>query len=280
MFKYNDYGKSFQQEAPEFWRRAVHFARTGENPPDQPYQVEIHPLSRRTHICHLRCADCHGRFLQRGEGLDSNNYAILLRDLKALQVPSIVLSGAYSDPTMNDAMLWGILDNLRGTWPVKLHTFGINLNPLLRRKIIETALAAPEGGSYLTISKLTVDPEVYQALCHPMQNPELVLQEEEENLKALFRETESLPEKKLNVRINCRLTKINSHREQLVALLAWVKAYSPLVSVRFTTDYFPTLAPEDYRDYFYRELFVGAAEAEGMFQDALEKSYFPRDRAS
>jgi len=225
-YKHNSYASEFAARCVEHWKAII----DGRIPP-APYQVEIHP----TAACPLRCVDCHGQHLRGSftKPLPMELLTTLLSDISQMGTKSVVYSGVYSDPAADESRLAALLATGADRWGVKLHTSGLLLTPLVRTAAIDLA----DFDSYLSISKMTVDPLIYAKLCRPIGDPESALAKEQENLAALFHELRP----PLTVSFNCRVNRITA--PGLPNLLRWFQDNSPLlIRLRFTADYKPTLA--------------------------------------
>jgi hypothetical protein len=198
-----------------------------------------------------------------------------LDDLEEMDVQSVVLSGAYSDPSTDEQLLISVLDRAGPRWGVKLHTYGLGLTPAVRAAILRAAEAGP-AGSYVTISRVTMDPAVYQRMCRPVGDPTTLLQRDTDNVAALFSENTTHPDQ-LVVRLNCRLTQLNRDPSDV---LRWLMRVSDSASIRFTPDYVPTLATEHYAQRFIREVYLAPDAAEAAVEAAIAATDFPRARAS
>jgi len=279
-YQYNDYAREFRQRSQPYWATALDFAAGSGPAPKQPYQVEIHPQLEGAPVCLLRCIDCHGQFQRRKGGLSAQAYYQLLEDLQIMGVPSVVYSGIYSDPTTDSDLLCELLRRGGPHWGVKLHTYGLGLNEDLCRAIVFAATVGPPRSSYLTISKVTTDPQVYQEMCRPTIDPEVALAREEANLRRLFTINQEA-HAPLTVHLNCRVTQANGSPEQLANLLLWLRTTPPWVQLRFTPDYVPTGASSAYCEKFMRTVYLDGPTVLHRLRDAtLQTNLNPTSRIS
>lgn len=270
MYRHSDYVAEFRDRSGEWWKRAVAFARGEGPPPKSPYQVELHLSPTSGPQCRLRCIDCHGQFLRRGSGMDRSCWLQLLEDLDSMRVPSVVLSGNYSDPAADQSLLIEVLK--RSVWGVKLHTYGIDLTDQLSRSILAAAFNDPD--SYVSLSKVTTDPEVHALMCRPHYDSAAnMLRYEEANLVRFFNLARSF-DWPLSISINCRLTRINGTQSSISGMLGWLESVPSQVKLRFTTDYIPTSAEESYRNKFNDEIYLDAKSATLAILSAIEQTGF------
>lgn len=282
-YRYDDYAGEFKARAKPYWEAAVAFLQGKGGPPLCPYQVEIHLKEKDAPVCLLRCADCHGQFLRSNQGLSLPTYLELLYDLQELGVPSIVLSGAYSDPTTDQHLLLRVLQTIACLWPVKLHTYCLGLTEKIQLAILRAAWHDQTKSSYVTLSKVTMSPHVYYEMCHPSISPDDALGMEDRNARSFLERCHASNNENdhvITVRFNCRLTKINSLPRHLADLLRWVKDLPLPVPIRFTTDFPPNHAPSYYQQKFRDEIYLGPEDALGRIKKAVEDSDFPWDRVS
>ena len=261
-YAHNDYASEFKRRAGPLWDAAVAYAAGRGEPPKRPYQVELHLASDGAkHSCLLRCVDCHGQFLRRAGGAPRGVWLSLLEQLRNMGVPSVVYSGAYSDPTMDEELLAEMLLWGGKEWGVKLHCYGLSLSSLVAESISTAAVQGLPQESYVTVSKTAVDPDVYDRLCRPYNmTAEHALRLEEEGLRRLFDAMERTGWT-ARVSLNCRLTQINAERQHLADLLRWFSGTPEQVRLRFTTDYRPTRATDEYLRRFGAEVYISPEEA-------------------
>jgi hypothetical protein len=280
-YAHGDYAGEFKKRAGVLWDAAVNYAATGTDPPTRPYQVELHLAGEREKgCCLLRCVDCHGQFLRRQTGMPRRDWLRLLHDLRWLGVPSIVYAGAYSDPCLDEELLAECLLFGAELWGVKLHCYGLSLSPIVAESVATAALRPGTPDNYVTVSKVTTSPDVYDRMCRPYNmTPEHALRQEEEGLARLFdaMERTGWP---CAVTLNCRLTKINAGRYDLADLLRWFKTTPARVRMRFTTDYTPSKATPQYLAKFSARIYLSPEEASHRLWKALAESGCPMDRVS
>jgi len=272
-YQYDDYAEEFKKRAPGHWAAAVAYARKDGPPPVRPYQVEIHPRSQGR-LCWMRCVDCHGQFQRSSEGVEPRRWLTLLGDLEAMGVPSVVYSGAYTDPAADEDLICSLLRQGAKRWGVKLHTCGLALTDKVIDSVVYASLQGPLD-SYINLSKVAADERVFGRMCWPSGT----LDRENRWLLKLFRAAED-SKAPLVIRLNCRLTRFNGHPEHLMRLMSWLAGASDTVTIRFTTDYLPTLAPRSYQEWFDRDLYLPYPEASEAVGLALDRSKFPKDRVS
>lgn len=268
-YQYDKYADEFRRRAGPLWQAAIDYSLgTSSKRPVCPYQVEIHLHSENSPLCLLRCVDCHGRFQRVRGGMRKALWLKLIDDLAGMDVPSLVISGAYSDPTTDESLLISVLKQQPKKYGIKLHTYGLSLTPRLQRAIRQAASIGPDGESYVTLSKVTRGATAYQAMCRPIKHtPDEALQLEEKRIASL---TQMAADSNLVVRLNCRLTKINSDPFQIRDLLRWMFGVSSLLFIRFTTDYIPTLAPANYRAHFVRDIYLPPQAASELIEQAID----------
>lgn len=279
-YRHDDYAGEFRRRNPQDWQRVVAFARGQGPPPERPHQVEIHPSLEGEPPCRMRCVDCHGQFMRRADGLPWGVYEDLLDDLWKMGVPSLVLSGAYSDPTVNEGLLLRILGRTGGTWGVKLHCYGYGLDRELREAIVRAAQEDSTKESYVTISKVTTNSYVYQRMCHPPPPALDSLDREQENLEEFFNLVER-SRSNLTVRINCRVTQINGDPRHLAELLRWFDDTPDRVTLRFTSDFVPSHSTPEFRSRFLDDVYMSPGIARQSLHTAVDLARFTRlDRIS
>jgi hypothetical protein len=278
-YQHNDYASEFRQRSRGYWDAVSAYVRGNGPPPCRPYQVEVHPALLGSPICLQRCVDCHGQFHREYGSLARQHYDRLIDNLIEMRVPSVVLSGTYSDPSTNADLLCHFLQEGGPHWGVKLHTYGLGLTPAVRQAIVAAALASPTSGSYVTISKCTHDLLTYVDLCRPVWGMNPGIKAEEGNIISLC-ELAAECNTPLTIRLNCRVTRINGNATQLTHLLQWMQCLPNTVGIRFTTDYMPSSAPETYRKWFLTHVYVDAAEAERAIKAATKASHIDPSRVS
>ena len=278
-FYWGDYAAEFIKRAPSYWIRALQFAQGVGPPPDRPYQVEIHPVMQGSSVCWLRCVDCHGQFQRSYDSAPAELFLKLVDELAVMGVPSVVLSGLYSDPTTDKSLLTALLNKGGSYWGVKLHTYGLGLSSEVQKSIIRAAELDPFHDSYVAITKLTTDPVVYKEMCGVGSRAASLLLQEQDNLAQFFDLVESV-DSELSVRINCRVTKLNGDVEHLADLLRWVGSVSRRVAVRFTTDYLPSLASDEYKQWFFNSVFLPVLEVKNRVLSAASRAGFDSKRIS
>ncbi len=279
-YNHNDYASEFKKRASDYWYRAVQYAKGNGSPPERPYQVEIHPVPDGSPVCSLRCVDCHGQFQRRNDATAPYAlYVQLIDDLIGMEVPSVCFSGIYSDPTSSPELLCELLNRGGSHWGVKLHTYGIGVNSILQDCIIKAAEDDPNLDSYINITKLTTDPKVYKRMCHPLGDAAELLEIEQSNLKQFFQKVDGLGVP-LTVRLNCRVTQLNGTPDRVADLLKWLGEASDQVSIRFTTDYVPSLSPDSYLEKFFYEIYMPPVVVQSVIELALQNSGFDRSRVS
>jgi len=273
------YNERFRDNSTS-WREAVDWAAGRGPAPTHPRQVEIHLHQEGRTGCPLNCVDCCGQHLRTIRGLDAASLRQLYRDLKAMGVPSVVLSGTHTDPLQADEQLLAQLIAMGAkAWGVKIHTVGLTLADSLGAAILDAAEADPNQDSYITFSKLTRNAQVAQAMCRPrwIDGAELV-ERQEQRLLRFFDQAEArgFP---LEVTLNCRLTRINSDADDLADLLQWHANKVPArVKLRFTSDYIPPAAPPHCAKRFLRGIYLSPCQARARLDAGIARASLTEDQ--
>ncbi len=288
-FDHGAYAAEIRRRAGPLWEEAV-LALAGRGPvPERPYQVELHARQEKRPGCRNACDDCCGRFLRTDYGLPPEILLEVRADTLRMGVPSFVVSGTHTDPACLDEPLLCRLLAMSADWPnrnqsLKLYTYGEGLTPAVQDALIAAARADRTHDSYLRLSMLTLDPGIFAKMCRPHHrtlSPAEVLAQQQENTRNLLRRIRegSVP---LGISLNCRLTQLNGRSPEPVAeLLRWFAAnLAAPATVRFTTDYVPTLAPPSYRERFFREIYVDPETAARTVRDAIRMAELTTEQRS
>lgn len=128
-----------------------------------PKQLEIHLPNASGISCNLKCNHCEGQLLPKEMSDDYLEKAISLIDQLGGSIPRVVVSGSYSEPTLNPRLI-SLLEAVKASGSdFGLHTNGTLLSALERKNGFLTRLAAisEEDKDYLAVSIDACDSESF-----------------------------------------------------------------------------------------------------------------------
>ncbi|MCX5748656.1 MAG: radical SAM protein [Candidatus Saganbacteria bacterium] len=205
-----------------------------------PRQLEIHLSNDLGKRCNINCIHCQGQHLQQVITPFYDKVSSLVAKLKG-RIPLFVLSGAYSEPALNEKLI-DLLELIKSTGSsFGLHTNGTLLRGLERKNGFLTRLHAAAGSEddYMTVAIDACSPESFEKT---KRRSGRLYDEVITGLRELYRIRTQTPKETLKTRITYLLNDYNSDPTELQKFVELMRSVE-VDSVRFAVPYAPYGTP-------------------------------------